>query len=71
MEETNKIFDLIMQEFRKEYGEDAKLEDGDDVVAEFTNGCVIISVKDGNVDIKILGCSVYKINHVLPFFSEI
>lgn len=51
MDEVKKAIHLAMQELRKEYGEEAQLEDGDDVVTVFNN-CVLIA--PGGCGIKLL-----------------
>ncbi len=41
MEEIKKAVDLAMQEFRKKFGDDALLEDGEEFVTIFNN-CILI-----------------------------
>ena len=41
MEMIARAIDMAMQRFREEYGEDAKLEEGDEFVTVF-NDCVLI-----------------------------
>lgn len=55
MEEINKAIGLVMKEYKKEYGEDAKIENDEEIVGVLNDGVIIISLTDGNlkVDIKL------------------
>ena len=46
MEELIEIINLAMEQFKQEYGDDAKLEDGDEIVAVLNNCVLIVSLEN-------------------------
>ena len=65
MNETNNAIKLAMEQFKAEYGEDAKLEDGDEFVTVFNDAVMIISLENKKIDIKILAGKPCFVNHSL------
>lgn len=60
---------LAMQKFKEEYGEDAKLEDGDEFVTVFNNCVLVISLEDGNLSTKFIGGKPYKVDMTLSIYE--
>lgn len=61
----NKIlsfFELAMEQFKAEFGQDAKLEDGDEFATVFNDAVVIISFNNRNLSVKILAGKPYFVN---------
>ena len=69
MEEIGKAMKLAMEKFKEEYGEDAKLEDGDEFVTVFNNCVLIISFEDGNLSTKFIGGKHYKVDMTLGIYE--
>lgn len=65
MDETEDVVRLAIEQFKAEYGEDAKLEDGDEFVVVFNDAVVIISLEDRCFGVKILAGKPYFVNHSL------
>ena len=56
-------------EFRKEFGEDAKLENGDEFVTVLNNAVLIISLEDGKLETKFIGGAPFKVDMTLDIFE--
>ena len=56
-------------EFRKEYGEDAKLENGDEFVTALNNAVLIISLENGTLKTKFIGGVPFKVDMALDIFE--
>lgn len=54
MDKLNKAIELAMEEFKKENGADAKLEDGEEFATVFNDGILIIGLEDSELKIKVL-----------------
>lgn len=70
MNEFNTMIDLAINEFKKEYGTDEKLEEGDEFVAVFNNCSLIIGIEDNELKIKLVGGKPYRINYTCSFFID-
>lgn len=70
MEKLDRAIGLAMAEFRKEFGEDVKLEDGDEFVTVFNNCCLIISYDKGHLSTKFLGGKPYQVDMTLSIYEE-
>lgn len=62
MEETKSALELAMEQFKAEFGQDAKLEDGDEFATVFNDAVVIISFNNRNLSVKILAGKPYFVN---------
>lgn len=69
MEELGNAISLAMQKFKEEYGEDAKLEDGDEFVTVFNNCVLVISLEDGNLSTKFIDGKPYKVDMTLSIYE--
>lgn len=70
MEELGQAINLAMQKFKEEYGEDTKLEDGDEFVTVFNNCVLIISLEDGNLSTKFIGGKPYEADMTLSIYES-
>lgn len=70
MEEIRKAIELAMQKFKEEYGEDAKLEDGDEFVTVFSNCILIISLEDGNLKTNFIGGKPFEVDMTLKIYES-
>lgn len=69
MEELGQAINLAMQKFKEEYGEDAKLEDGDEFVTVFNNCVLIISLEDGHLQTKFIGGKPFYADMTLSIYE--
>lgn len=65
MEETKSAIELAMEQFKAEFGQDAKLEDGDEFATVFNDAVVIISLNNRKLSVRILAGKPYYVNHGL------
>lgn len=56
-------------EFRKEFGEDAKLENGDEFVTVLNNAVLIISLENGTLKTKFIGGAPFKVDMTLKIYE--
>lgn len=72
MEDISKAIELAIAAFKEKFGEDAKLEEGDEVVFQLNN-CVcvlIISIEDNTMKQKFIGGQPIKIDHTLKIYES-
>lgn len=62
MDKVNKAIELAMEEFKKENGENAQLEDGDEFATVFNDGILIIGLEDTELKIKFLLGEPFKVD---------
>lgn len=65
MEETKNFFKLAMEQFRAEFGGDAKLEEGDEFATVFNDAVVIICLNNRKLSIRVLAGKPYFVNQNL------
>lgn len=70
MEELVKIINLAMEQFKQEYGDDAKLEDGDGIVAVLNNCVLIVSLENSELKTRFIGGKPYYIDRSLSLYME-
>ncbi len=70
MDEVKKAIHLVMQELRKEFGEEAQLEEGDDVVTVFNNCVLILSMHQGEIGVQFVGGKPLRVDAALSFYKE-
>lgn len=56
------IMDLFLIEFKKEYGDDAQIENGEKYSILLNDGIAIISYDDGKISIDIIAGEPYRID---------
>lgn len=70
MDELMKAVDLALVEFKKEFGEDAKLENGDEFVTVFNNCTLVISLENSNFKTHFIGGEPYRVDMTLSIYEE-
>lgn len=70
MEELIEIINLAMEQFKEEYGDDAKLEDGDEIVAVLNNCVLIVSLENSELKTRFIGGKPYYIDRSLSLYME-
>lgn len=70
MEEVSKAIELAMQKFKEEFGEDAKLEEGDEFVTVFNNCVLILGIEDRELKVKFVGGKPFQVDFALSIFGE-
>ena len=70
MEELGQAINLAMQKFKEGYGEDAKLEDGDEFVTVFNNCVLIISLEGGHLQTKFIGEKPFYADMTLSIYES-
>lgn len=70
MDKLNKAINLALDKFYKEYGTDAKLEDGDEIAAVYNDGVIIISFENNKLGIKVVAGEPYRIDFNLDLLES-
>lgn len=70
MDDIQKAVELAVEAFHKEFGEDAKFEDGDEVVFVLNNCILIISLEDGHLQEKFIGGKPLIVDHTLKVYES-
>lgn len=59
MEELKQAIDFAMAKFKEEFGQDAKIEEGDRFATVFNDAVLIISLEDKALKIDVLAGTPY------------
>lgn len=59
MDELEQALDSAMEKFKEEFGEDAKLEDGDRFATVYNDAVLIISLENRQLKLDILAGTPY------------
>ncbi len=70
MEELGQAIELAMQKFKEEFGEDEKLEEGDEFVTIFNNCVLIISFENGKLQTKFIEGKPFKVDMALKIYGD-
>lgn len=70
MDDIQTAVELAFEAFHKEFGENEKLEDGDEVVFILNNCVLIISLEDGCLREKFIGGKPLTVNHTLKIYES-
>lgn len=70
MDKVNEAIKLAMEQFHKENGEDAQLEDGDEFATVFNDGILIIGLEDRQLNIKFILGEPFKVDFELGMTEE-
>ncbi|WP_276879448.1 hypothetical protein [Bacteroides heparinolyticus] len=65
MEETKSAIELAMEQFKAEFGQDAKLEEGEEFATVFNDAVVIIGLNNRKLSVRILAGKPYLVNQNL------
>ncbi len=69
MGELNEAISKAFDEFKKKFGEDAKLEEGDEFVTVLNNAVLIISLEAGTLKTKFIGGAPFKVDMTLKIYE--
>jgi hypothetical protein len=67
---VDQAIQIALNEFKKEYGENAKIEDGDEFATVFNDGILVISMENKKLSIKIFAGEPYKVDFNLNLLDE-
>ena len=70
MGEIDQAIELAFKEFKEKYGEDAKLENGDEFVTVFNNCVLIISFRNEKLKTKFISGKPNKVDFSLQIFER-
>ena len=68
--DLDKVLELAIEAFKKEYGENAKIEDGDEYFFQFKNGMMILSVENRELKTAFNSELPIKIDHTLKIYEN-
>lgn len=69
MKQLNEAVNAAFSEFKKEFGQDVKLEDGDEFVTVFNNATLIVGLEDNTLHTKFIGGSPYRVDMTLAIYE--
>lgn len=69
MKQLDGAIKAAFEEFKKEFGEDVKLEEGDEFVTVFNNAVLVIGVEDHTLKTKFIGGKPYKVDMTLAIYE--
>lgn len=70
MEDVANAIELAFSRFKEEFGEDAKLEDGEEFVFQLNNCVLIIGVEDGVLRHRFIGDLPIKVDYTLKIYGS-
>lgn len=70
METINKAIEMLQNAMKEEYGNDAKLENGDSITGVFNDGVITISMENGELKIDIKVGTPYKFDFNLNLIEK-
>lgn len=62
MDKLNKAISLAMGEFKKENGQDVRLDDGDEFATVFNDGILILGLECSELKVKVLLGEPYQVD---------
>lgn len=65
MDNEFNFVDMVFQQYKAEYGEDAKMENGEEFATVFNNAVVLISLENKKLEIKVLVGKPFFVDHNL------
>ena len=65
MDILKEAFDMAICQYKKEYGEDAKIEEGEEFATVFNDAVLIIGLENKQISIKIFAGKPYFVDHNL------
>lgn len=70
MKQISTAIHAAMAEFKKEFGQDAKLENGDGFVTIFNNAILVILVEENSLKTKFIGGKPYRVDMALEIYES-
>lgn len=71
MDEINRAVGLAMQEFRKEFGEGARLRDGEEFATVFNNCILILSLDGSEIGVKFVAGKPFRVDAALSIYGDV
>ncbi len=65
-----RVIELAFSEYKKEFGDDAKLEEDETFVTVFNNCVLIISLEDGRLKTNFIFGEPYRVDMTLNIYEE-
>ncbi len=69
MKQLDEAIGAAFEEFKKEFGKDVKLEEGDEFVTIFNNAVLVIGVEDHTLKTKFIDGKPYKVDMTLAIYE--
>lgn len=69
MEELNNIIELAAKKYLEKYGENAKMEEGEEQVFLLRNGTLVLSIDHGEFKVKLIGGDPIKLDIGYSIFN--
>ena len=69
MKQLDEAIGAAFEEFKKEFGEDVKLEEGDEFVTVFNNAVLVIGVEDYTLKTKLIVGNPNKEDMTMPIYE--
>jgi hypothetical protein len=70
MNMLNKALGMIMDEFYRENGNDAKIKEGDEISAVFNDGVIIIGLQNKQLQVKVIAGEPYRFDFSLDLVKK-
>ena len=69
LKQLNEAVNAAFAEFKKEFGQDVKFEDGDKFVTIFNNATLVISLENNTLKTKFIGGKPYQVDMTLAIYE--
>lgn len=63
------LLPILIDAFKREFGEDEKINDGDTVVFELNDCTVILSLEDSSLKTEVIGNKPIKVDYTTGYFE--
>ncbi|WP_303000819.1 hypothetical protein [uncultured Eubacterium sp.] len=63
------LLPILIDAFKREFGEDEKINDGDTVVFELNDCTVILSLEDASLKTEVIGDKPIRVNYTTGYFE--
>lgn len=63
------LLSILIDAFKREFGEDEKINDGDTVVFELNDCTVILSLEDASLKTEVIGDKPIRVNYTTGYFE--
>lgn len=70
MENINKAIDMMIEEIKRQEGEDFEFEVGEEMSAVFNDGLIVVSFNEDGVDIKVIAEKPMEFDFSLDIVEE-
>ena len=70
MEAISKAMEMMQKAMKEEYGQDAKLEEGDSITGVFNDGVMTMSLENGELKLDIKAGTPYKFDFDLNLVEK-